>query len=421
MDGLDTQLPDTRISSRCGIAREDKVITCTHARNRSRATARGECKSNDVGRQGMTNNTPLALFLSLLSSYVRDIRPSHQFIAKSSPTSRNRTNEWKNIVEIVFLFRVTKGFFYQDTCPRWYFFSNRIKRVDDKENENGSRNEKWTLKGSGEKVRIVAASRHFNPRIFGVSHSALFCQAVRHLAGSAVGRGPVEGHWRRSRKEKDEPGRWRTGLRKVRWEEQVAERDEVKWGRRKGVAAACLQILYRALQPPIRRFPRVHQQLPRVHCCCRRRRRLHPPLERARMVWGESGRRREADKRIALSSRNDIFDQHFHITPAEALSRITPLSYSPIFFSFSLLPLFHFLPFPPHRSSLPSSQPSLAAASSYFLSSVPLVSSIFRFFPPFSRISPSRAWFCFSCFSPKPASIFLTLLSFDLSCNRCKQ
>lgn len=82
MDGLDTQLPDTRISSRCGIAREGKVITCTHARNRSRATARGECKSNDVGPQGMTNNTPLALFLSLLSSYVRDIRPSHQFIAK---------------------------------------------------------------------------------------------------------------------------------------------------------------------------------------------------------------------------------------------------------------------------------------------------------------------------------------------------
>lgn len=57
------------------------MITCTHARNRSRMTARGECKSNDVGPQGMTNNTSLPLFLSLLSSYVRDIRPS-QFIAK---------------------------------------------------------------------------------------------------------------------------------------------------------------------------------------------------------------------------------------------------------------------------------------------------------------------------------------------------
>lgn len=52
------------------------MITCTHARNRSRMTARGECKSNDVGPQGMTNNTSLPLFLSLLSSYVRDIRPS---------------------------------------------------------------------------------------------------------------------------------------------------------------------------------------------------------------------------------------------------------------------------------------------------------------------------------------------------------
>ncbi|KYN37213.1 hypothetical protein ALC56_09004 [Trachymyrmex septentrionalis] len=61
----------------------------------------------------------------------------------------------------------------------------------------------------------------------------------------------------------------------------------------------------------------------------------------------ESGRRREADKRIALSSRNDIFDQHFHITPAEALSRITPLSYSRILRLLSSL--FYFLPFPPSR------------------------------------------------------------------------
>lgn len=269
------QLPDTRVSSRCGIAREGKMITCTHARNRSRATARGECKSNDVGPQGMTNNTLLPLFLSLLSSYIRDIRPS-QFITKHCrlpKTKRLEQMSGKIVLKFYSYFAPQKSLLLSGYLfDRWNFFY-----------ENDSRSEKWSEEERG-KVRIVAASQHFNPRIFGVSHSALFCQAVRHLAGSAVGRGPGEGHWRMSRKEKDEPG---TGLRKVRWEEQVAERDEVKWGRRKGVAAACLQILYRALQPPIR-FPPVHQQLSRAHRRRRRRLRLHSPLERARMVWGRA-------------------------------------------------------------------------------------------------------------------------------------
>lgn len=79
--------------------------------------------------------------------------------------------------------------------------------------------------------------------------------------------------------------------RVVGWEETVA------------VAAACLQILYRALRPPIHPIP------------------IRPwSLDAG---FGGSGRRREADKRIALSSRNDIFDQHFHITPGRGASRIT--------------------------------------------------------------------------------------------------
>lgn len=49
-----------------------------------------------------------------------------------------------------------------------------------------------------------------------------------------------------------------------------------------------------------------------------RRRRQHPIPIRPVCAggWGLGGRRREADKRIALSSRNDIFDQHFHTAPA---------------------------------------------------------------------------------------------------------
>lgn len=64
-----------------------------------------------------------------------------------------------------------------------------------------------------------------------------------------------------------------------------------------------MQILYRALRPPIHPIP------------------IRPwSLDAG---FGGSGRRREADKRIALSRRNDIFDQHFHITPGRGASRIT--------------------------------------------------------------------------------------------------
>lgn len=79
----------------------------------------------------------------------------------------------------------------------------------------------------------------------------------------------------------------------------------VGWGESVAVAAACLQILYRALRPPIHPIP-----IP-----------IRPwSLD---VGFGGSGRRREADKRIALSRRNDIFDQHFHITPGRGASRIT--------------------------------------------------------------------------------------------------
>lgn len=121
---------------------------------------------------------------------------------------------------------------------------------------------------------------------------------------------------------------------------------------------------------------------------------LHPPLKRADGL-GQSGRRREADKRIALSSRNDIFDQHFHITPAEALSRITQLSYSRILRLLSCL--FYFLPFPPSfstPSSLSAHWRRPARALIFSRSSIPLVLSISRFVLPFlahfSSFSSSR-------------------------------
>lgn len=98
---------------------------------------------------------------------------------------------------------------------------------------------------------------------------------------------------------------------------------------------------------------------------------LHPPLKRADGL-GQSGRRREADKRIALSSRNDIFDQHFHITPAEALSRITQLSYSRILRLLSSL--FYFLPFPPSFST-PLLHPRLTGGGQLVL----LFSLVLRF------------------------------------------
>ena len=104
--------------------------------------------------------------------------------------------------------------------------------------------------------------------------------------------------------------------------------------------AACLQILYRPLQPPIQHpspFPGS------AHGFASTSGSIRPW-----MVWGRGGRRREADKRIALSSRNDIFDQHFHITPAEALSRASLRSLTLRFFSF--FPPFH-PPFPANFSS----------------------------------------------------------------------
>ena len=107
--------------------------------------------------------------------------------------------------------------------------------------------------------------------------------------------------------------------------------------------AACLQILYRPLQPPIQHpspFPGS------AHGFASTSGSIRPW-----MVWGRGGRRREADKRIALSSRNDIFDQHFHITPAEALSRASLRSLTLRFFSF----------FPPFHPPLPANFSSHSA------------------------------------------------------------
>ena len=147
----------------------------------------------------------------------------------------------------------------------------------------------------------------------------------------------------------------------------------------------------------------------------RHHQQLHPPLE---LGWFgvESGRRREADKRIALSSRNDIFDQHFHITPAEALSRITPLSYSRILLLLSPFPsssLFFFSSVPvPHP-------PSLSPFSS---------ASLIPVLPPFQLSSASSLSICsirflFSDDSFHPftqnaaaaADAFYFLLSFGIS------
>lgn len=94
----------------------------------------------------------------------------------------------------------------------------------------------------------------------------------------------------------------------------------VGWGQSVAVAAACLQILYRPLRPPIHPIP------------------IRPwSLD---VGFGGSGRRCEADKRIALSRRNDIFDQHFHITPGRGASRITRQAELSLFFSQLPRPLF---------------------------------------------------------------------------------
>lgn len=165
--------------------------------------------------------------------------------------------------------------------------------------------------------------------------------------------------------------------------------------------------------PPFTSSSRAHHHL-----------QLHPPLKRADGL-GQSGRRREADKRIALSSRNDIFDQHFHITPAEALSRITPLSYSRILRLLSTL--FYCLPFPPSFST-PSSLLThwWRGGQLVLLFSLVLRFLSFSLFPPIRFILP-RALLLFpflahdssvlpSFISPKPASISLSLalLFFDL-------
>lgn len=55
-----------------------------------------------------------------------------------------------------------------------------------------------------------------------------------------------------------------------------------------------------------------------------RRRHHHRPIPirsvcASALGWGLEGRRHEADKRIALSSQNDIFDQHFHTAPARGV------------------------------------------------------------------------------------------------------
>lgn len=178
------------------------------------------------------------------------------------------------------------------------------------------------------------------------------------------------GRWRRSRKEKDEPGRggWRYGVGKG----SMGRAGCGEMRQEKGGGSVFADPLSGASAPdppfpPFTSSSRAHHHL-----------HLHPPLKRADGL-GQSGRRREADKRIALSSRNDIFDQHFHITPAEALSRITPLSYSRILRLLSSL--FHFLPFPPF--STPSSPSAhwrrLARALIFFRSSILLVLSISQF------------------------------------------
>lgn len=137
--------------------------------------------------------------------------------------------------------------------------------------------------------------------------------------------------------------------------------------------AACLQILYRPLQPPIQHPHSRQRARLRLH------QRLHPPLD----GLGQSGRRREADKRIALSSRNDIFDQHFHITPAEALSRASLRSLTLGFFSF-----FH----PLFPSNFP--HPPLIPRPSRFLRFVPSFrSAAFYFYPSPFRYSPPNSYF----------------------------
>ncbi|KYN21620.1 hypothetical protein ALC57_05996 [Trachymyrmex cornetzi] len=83
------------------------------------------------------------------------------------------------------------------------------------------------------------------------------------------------GRWRRSRKEKDEDIEdGTTGLGRFDGKSRLW-RDEAD--RRKGVAA-CLQILYRVLQPPIRRFPRSPAALALTTTSTLY---LHPPLKRA--------------------------------------------------------------------------------------------------------------------------------------------
>lgn len=129
--------------------------------------------------------------------------------------------------------------------------------------------------------------------------------------------------------------------------------------------------------------------------------RLHPPLD----GLGQSGRRREADKRIALSSRNDIFDQHFHITPAEALSRASLRSLTLRFFSF-----FH-PPFPSNFSSH-----SACYSSSLSIRSIRSILSLWRFlfllsYPFFFRQSPPHSQFRYLFLSRFSSSFLLLLVS----------
>ena len=169
--------------------------------------------------------------------------------------------------------------------------------------------------------------------------------------------------------------------------------------------AACLQILYRPLQPPIQHpspFPGS------AHGFASTSGSIRPW-----MVWGRGGRRREADKRIALSSRNDIFDQHFHITPAEALSRASLRSLTLRFFSF--FPPFH-PPFPALCPLIPRPSRSVRFVPSFRSDAFYSCPSM-----PFFRYSLPRSYFRYLLFLLLLLLLLLPphgQLSHPSSCNR---
>lgn len=198
----------------------------------SRARTRGI----DHGRQHAANARVMMLarkgwliirrwlcFLSLLSSYVRDIsdrvinllqniadfRKPYKWVEKYCRNYISISHEWlllSGYLEIIFFSPVQQN---KSTI-------RKIKMVRETKSELRR----------GEKLRRADTLI----RVFlGVSHSALFCQAVRHLAGSSS-RGTLaeveEGEGRaRTLEDVEEGSMGRAGCR---------ERDEVKWGRRKG-------------------------------------------------------------------------------------------------------------------------------------------------------------------------------------------